>query len=185
MSLSFLSEHLQRYINWCAARGLSSMKHAILYMVTYLQMELIPSYSERRDDCAGYITRPQSFFMSLVENCIFPVFNTIFYYMKPHYLVCNKRLLWLVTDLLREIVSAMDIYADLPSANTGSDASGSSGSSSSTAPSSTAPKGSWAHSKFQGMIAKRRTATAVSTSSEGVQFTPSSHATEYIFSYHR
>ena len=53
----------------------------------------------------------------------------------------------------------MDIYADLPSAKKTADSTSAS-SSSSPAPSSSASKG-WAHSKFQGMIAKR-TATAVS-----------------------
>lgn len=64
----------------------------------------------------------------------------------------------------------MDIYADLPSSKSkGDGTSGSSGSPGVTAgsnagSSTTTPttKGSWAHSKFQGMIAKRRTATAVS-----------------------
>lgn len=64
----------------------------------------------------------------------------------------------------------MDIYADLPSSKSkGDGTSGSTGSPGVTAGpssgSSTATpttKGSWAHSKFQGMIAKRRTATAVS-----------------------
>lgn len=55
----------------------------------------------------------------------------------------------------------MDIYADLPSANTSSNSSGSAGSSSTPSASSAVSKGSWAHSKFQGMIAKRRTVTAV------------------------
>lgn len=54
----------------------------------------------------------------------------------------------------------MDIYADLPSAKKSADSTAAS-SSPSPAPSSSASKG-WAHSKFQGMIAKR-TATAVST----------------------
>lgn len=54
----------------------------------------------------------------------------------------------------------MDIYADLPSAKKSADSTAAS-SSASPAPSSSASKG-WAHSKFQGMIAKR-TATAVST----------------------
>lgn len=47
----------------------------------------------------------------------------------------------------------MDIYADLPSAKPSSDLSVASSSSPASA-----SKGSWAHSKFQGMIANRRTA---------------------------
>lgn len=55
----------------------------------------------------------------------------------------------------------MDIYADLPSAEPSSDATASS-SSGKAAPTASASKGSWAHSKFQGMIANRRTVKAVS-----------------------
>lgn len=55
----------------------------------------------------------------------------------------------------------MDIYADLPSAKPSSDATASS-SSGKAAPTASASKGSWAHSKFQGMIANRRTVKAVS-----------------------
>ncbi|CAM9923967.1 unnamed protein product, partial [Laminaria digitata] len=54
----------------------------------------------------------------------------------------------------------MDIYADLPSAKKSADSTAAS-SSASPAPSSSASKG-WAHSKFQGMIAKR-TATAATS----------------------
>lgn len=53
----------------------------------------------------------------------------------------------------------MDIYADLPSANSAPDSTKASASGAQSSSSSTASKG-WAHSKFQGMIAKRRTATA-------------------------
>ncbi|CAM9975945.1 unnamed protein product [Pylaiella littoralis] len=57
----------------------------------------------------------------------------------------------------------MDIYADLPSAKPTSDVKASSSSASGPAPASSAQKGSWAHSKFQGMIANRRTVKAASS----------------------
>lgn len=57
----------------------------------------------------------------------------------------------------------MDIYADLPSAKPSSDvAVASPATAAAAASASPASKGSWAHSKFQGMIANRRTAKAVS-----------------------
>ncbi|CAM9410377.1 unnamed protein product, partial [Hapterophycus canaliculatus] len=52
----------------------------------------------------------------------------------------------------------MDIYADLPSAKPSSDAAVAS----SPSPAA-ASKGSWAHSKFQGMIANRRTLKAATS----------------------
>lgn len=55
----------------------------------------------------------------------------------------------------------MDIYADLPSAKPSSDVAVASPATA-AASASPASKGSWAHSKFQGMIANRRTAKAVS-----------------------
>ncbi len=60
----------------------------------------------------------------------------------------------------------MDIYADLPSAKP-ADGGVSSSSATTPAAASSASKsaaGSWAHSKFQGMIANRRTVKAVSVS---------------------
>lgn len=58
------------------------------------------------------------------------------------------------------LVRSMDIYADLPSAKKSANSTTATSSSPSPAAPSSASKG-WAHSKFQGMIAKR-TATAVS-----------------------
>eukprot|EP00903_Cladosiphon_okamuranus_P012880 g12028.t1 len=56
----------------------------------------------------------------------------------------------------------MDIYADLPSAKPASDTTTASSSAKAATPAS-ASKGSWAHSKFQGMIANRRTVKAATS----------------------
>lgn len=65
----------------------------------------------------------------------------------------------LLKEYARKKGDTMDIYADLPSAKPSSDATASS--STPAAPATPASKGSWAHSKFQGMIANRRTVKAV------------------------
>lgn len=70
--------------------------------------------------------------------------------------------LWKPAEDCAGIKDTMDIYADLPSAKPASDATASSSAKASTPAS--ASKGSWAHSKFQGMIANRRTVKAVSVS---------------------
>lgn len=71
---------------------------------------------------------------------------------------------WKIVEGCAEIKEdTMDIYADLPSAKPSSDATASSSSGKAAASTaSAASKGSWAHSKFQGMIANRRTVKAVS-----------------------